>query len=144
MDQNYRRRYHQVITQGQKTNLNKSVNVALYLDNIPLGGQQNATITRQAEMIDITNKINDDWTKNLAGKKSWSIQCSGLYVIDDKAFALLEDAFMNNKSITVTIPIGNYRLTGKALITDFPLSAIFNKEFKYNIRLLGTGALEQE
>lgn len=130
--------------QGQRTNLNKSIDVALYLDNIPLGGQQNAIITRQAEMIDITNKINGDWAENLAGKKSWSIQCSGLYVINDKAFALLEDAFMNNKSITVSIPIGNHHLKGKALITDFPLSAVFNQEFKYNIRLLGTGALGQE
>ena len=133
-----------MITQGQKTNLNKSINVALYLDNIPLGGQQNATITRQAEMIDITNKINDDWTKSLAGKKSWSIQCSGLYVIDDRAFSLLENAFMNNQSIKVSISVGNNILSGNALITDFPLSAIFNKEFKYNIRLLGTGALEQK
>ena len=133
-----------MIMQGQKTNLNKSINVALYLDNIPLGGQQNATITRQAEMIDITNKINDDWTKSLAGKKSWSIQCSGLYVIDDRAFSLLENAFMNNKSIKVSISVGNNTLSGNALITDFPLSAIFNKEFKYNIRLLGTGALEQK
>lgn len=133
-----------MIMQGQKTNLNKSINVALYLDNIPLGGQQNATITRQAEMIDITNKINDDWTKSLAGKKSWSIQCSGLYVIDDRAFSLLENAFMNNQSIKVSISVGNNILSGDALITDFPLSAIFNKEFKYNIRLLGTGALEQK
>ena len=133
-----------MITQGQKTNLNKSINVALYLDNIPLGGQQNATITRQAEMIDITNKINDDWTKSLAGKKSWSIQCSGLYVIDDRAFSLLENAFMNNQSIKVSISVGNNTLSGNALITDFPLRAIFNKEFKYNIRLLGTGALEQK
>ena len=133
-----------MITQGQKTNLNKSINVALYLDNIPLGGQQNATITRQAEMIDITNKINDDWTKSLAGKKSWSIQCSGLYVIDDRAFSLLENAFMNNQSIKVSISVGNNTLSGNALITDFPLSAIFNKEFKYNIHLLGTGALEQK
>ena len=133
-----------MITQGQKTNLNKSINVALYLDNIPLGGQQNAIITRQAEMIDITNKINDDWTKSLAGKKSWSIQCSGLYVIDDRAFSLLENAFMNNQSIKVSISVGNNILSGNALITDFPLSAIFNKEFKYNIRLLGTGALEQK
>ena len=132
-----------ITMQNQMPNLNKSIDVVLYLDNIPLGGQQNATITRQAEMIDITNKIDGEWSENLAGKKSWSIQCSGLYVINNKAFTLLEDAFMNNKPITVSIPIGNYYLTGKALITDFPLSATFNQEFKYNIRLLGTGALER-
>lgn len=132
-----------MMIQNQMPNLNKSIDVVLYLGNIPLGGQQNATITRQAEMIDITNKIDGEWGESLAGKKSWSISCSGLYVINNKAFTLLEDAFMNNKSITVSIPIGNHYLTGKALITDFPLSAIFNQEFKYNIHLLGTGALER-
>jgi hypothetical protein len=32
-------------------------------------------------------------------------------------------------------------MIGKALITDFPLSAVYNKEFKYSIKILGTGPL---
>lgn len=133
-----------MITQGQTMNLNKSVNVALYLDGMPLGGQQGAIINRQAEIINITNKIKGDWAEHLTGIKDWNIQCSGLYVINDKAFVLLQDAFINNYPITVSVPLGDYTLKGKALITDFPLTAVFNKEFKYNVRLLGTGPLEQE
>ena len=48
---------------------------------------------------------------------------------------------MNNKPVEVSINVGSQQLRGKALITEFPLSAVFNKEFKYNLRLLGTGAL---
>ena len=48
---------------------------------------------------------------------------------------------MNNKKVEVSIKIGSQQLKGQALITDFPLSAVFNKEFKYNLKLLGTGAL---
>jgi predicted secreted protein len=92
-------------------------------------------------MIDITNKINGEWAENLAGTKSWSILCQGLYISNDKSFGLLEEAFMNNTPITVALTVGEKQLTGNALITDFPLSAVFNKEFKYNVRLLGTGAL---
>jgi predicted secreted protein len=115
--------------------------VVVYLDNYPLGGQQGATLVRQAQVIDITNKINGDWSESLTGTKSWSITCAGLYVVNDKSFLLLEDAFMNNKQVEVSINVGSQQLKGKALITDFPLNAVFNKEFKYNLRLLGTGAL---
>lgn len=126
---------------NQRTNVGRSVDVVIYLDNYPLGGQQGANLVRQAQVIDITNKINAEWSESLSGIKSWSIVCAGLYIVNDKSFALLEDAFMNNKPVEVSINVGSQQLKGKALITEFPLSAVFNKEFKYNLRLLGTGAL---
>ena len=126
---------------NQRTNMGRSVDVVIYLNNYPLGGQQGASLVRQAQVIDITNKINAEWSESLSGTKSWSIVCSGLYIVNDNSFALLEDAFMNNKPVEVSINVGSQQLKGKALITEFPLSAVFNKEFKYNLRLLGTGAL---
>ena len=126
---------------NQRTNMGRSVDVVIYLDNYPLGGQQGANLVRQAQVIDITNKINAEWSESLSGTKSWSIVCAGLYIVNDNSFTLLEDAFMNNKPVEVSINVGSQQLRGKALITEFPLSAVFNKEFKYNLRLLGTGAL---
>lgn len=126
---------------NQRTNVGRSVDVVVSIDNYPLGGQQGASLMRQAQVINITNKINSEWAENLTGVKSWSVVCSGLYVVNDKSFSLLEDAFMNNKKVEVSIKIGSQQLKGQALITDFPLSAVFNKEFKYNLKLLGTGAL---
>ena len=126
---------------NQKTNMGRSVDVVIYLNHYPLGGQQGANLVRQAQVIDITNKINAEWSESLSGIKSWSVVCTGLYIVNDNSFALLEDAFMNNKPIEVSINVGSQQLRGKALITEFPLSAVFNKEFKYNLRLLGTGAL---
>lgn len=126
---------------NQRTNVGRSVDVVVSIDNYPLGGQQGANLMRQAQVINITNKINSEWAENLTGVKSWSVVCSGLYVVNDKSFSLLEDAFMNNKKVEVSIKIGSQQLKGQALITDFPLSAVFNKEFKYNLKLLGTGAL---
>ena len=126
---------------NQRTNMGRSVDVVIYLNNYPLGGQQGANLVRQAQVIDITNKINAQWSESLSGIKSWSIVCTGLYIVNDNSFALLEDDFMNNKPVEVSINVGSQQLRGKALITEFPLSAVFNKEFKYNLRLLGTGAL---
>lgn len=126
-----------------RTNLGRSVDITLYIDGLPLGGQQSANLSRQSRLIDITNKINSEWEEVLGGTKSWSVVCSGIYVINDEALALLEDAFMNNKLITVSLNTGFQRLQGQALITDFPLSAVFDKEFKYTLNLLGTGPLER-
>ena len=126
---------------NQRTNVGRSVDVVVSLNNYPLGGQQGASFMRQAQVINITNKINSEWSENLSGTKSWSLSCSGLYVVNDKSFALLEDAFMNNKPIEVSINVGSQQLKGNALITEFPLNAVFNKEFKYTLKLLGTGAL---
>lgn len=126
---------------NQRTNVGRSVDVVISINNYPLGGQQGANLMRQAQVINITNKINSEWAENLTGVKSWSVVCSGLYVVNDKSFSLLEDAFMNNKKVEVSINVGSQQLKGQALITDFPLNAVFNKEFKYNLKLLGTGAL---
>lgn len=126
---------------NQRTNVGRSVDVVVSLNNYPLGGQQGANFMRQAQVINITNKINSEWSENLSGTKSWSLSCSGLYVVNDKSFALLEDAFMNNKPVEVSINVGSQQLKGNALITEFPLNAVFNKEFKYTLKLLGTGAL---
>ena len=40
---------------NQRTNMGRSVDVVIYLNNYPLGGQQGANLVRQAQVIDITN-----------------------------------------------------------------------------------------
>lgn len=126
------------------SNVARSIDTIIKLDDVALGGQQGANLIRQTEVIDITNRIAGDWAESMAGKKSWNVVCSGLYITNDRAFGLLEDAFMNNKTVEVLISFGSSKLKGNAIITDFPLSSVFNKEFKYNIKLLGTGALLPE
>ena len=126
------------------SNVARSIDTVIRLDGLALGGQQGANLIRQTEAIDITNRINGEWSESLAGKKSWNIVCSGLYITNDRAFELLEDAFMNNKTVEVLISFGTTKLKGNAIITDFPLNSVFNREFKYNIKLLGTGALTPE
>lgn len=128
----------------QTNNLVKSIDVILSANGKPLGGQQGAILERKSEIIDITNKINGAWAENLAGVKSWNITCQGLYVVDDECLELLEESFMNSWYLEVSFTIGNSRYHGDALIVDFPTTALFNKEFKYNLKLLGTGPLIKE
>ncbi len=126
---------------NQRSNAGRSIDVIVSLNGYPLGGQEGASLVRQAQVINITNKIHGEWEENLSGVKSWSVNCSGLYIVNDYSFSLLEDAFMNNTPVEVSITVNSQELKGQAIITEFPLNAVFNKEFKYNLRLLGSGAL---
>lgn len=120
------------------------IGVVLSVNEKVLGGQRDITLTRTAKDIDITNQINGEWGENLAGLKTWKIKCNGFYVVDSESLSLLENAYMNNLDVDVEISFSNKRYKGKAIITEFPLSATYNLQYKYTITLLGNGELKAE
>ena len=122
--------------------IQQGINVILKVDNKVVGGQRNIQLNRSSNAIDITNKINSEWQENLQGLKTWGVTCNGIYVINSESLSLLEECFMKSKDVEVTIIIGSKEYNGKAIITNFPVNATYDKQFKYNITLLGNGALE--
>lgn len=122
----------------------RSIDVVLIADGAPVAGQQGATLNRSMSPIDITNQIAGSWKESLGGLMSWNISCNGMYIKDNAGLRALEQAFLENKEITVKILVGNIHYTGQALITNFPLNAVFNTQFKYTLSLLGTGELRLE
>lgn len=122
----------------------RGIDVILYVNNIPVAGQQTANLKLSMTPIDITNKINGSWKEGLGGLRSWTISCTGIYVKNAESLRALEQAFMHNEEITVKILVDNRSYLGQALITNFPLSANFNTQFKYTLALLGTGELRLE
>ena len=124
-----------------KQQVRQGIDVVLYVNDKAVAGQQNISLNRSASPIDITNKINGDWQEKLVGLKTWSISCSGIYIVNSQSYDLLEEAFMNNEEIEVEIKINNKNYRGNAIIVSFPVSAGYNGQFKYNMRLLGNGEL---
>ena len=122
----------------------RSIDVVLIADGAPVAGQQGATLNRSMSPIDITNQITGSWKESLGGLMSWNISCNGMYIKDNAGLRALEQAFLENKEITVKILVGNIHYTGQALITNFPLNAVFNTQFNYTLSLLGTGELRLE
>lgn len=119
------------------------IDVVLFVNDIPVAGQQNASFHRTMTPINITNKINADWQESIGGIKSWNISCDGMYVKNSKGFMALEEAFMNNTEIKVQIVLNNQKYEGQGLIINFPMSAMYNSQFKYTIKILGTGELNK-
>lgn len=125
----------------KNNDVSRSVDVVISINGQYLGGQQGAVINRSAQPINITNKINPEWQENLGGTKTWSISCNGVYIIDSKSLNELEEAFMNNTTIEVIVVMNQKRYYGEAIITNFPLTTNFSQSLRYNLSLLGTGAL---
>lgn len=123
--------------------IEQGFNVIIRVGDEMVAGQLNVGLTRSQSPIDITNKIKGEWKESLSGLKTWSINCSGVYVKDKQSLSLLEDAFMNDNVIEVIIERGNKVYKGNALITNFPLNAEYNNYYKYTLSLLGDGALEE-
>ena len=121
----------------------QGINVILYLDNKILGGQLNAQLNRSVNTIDITNKIEGDWKEYLPGTKTWNVSCNGIYLVNNEALNDLEKAFIDNKEITLKIQLNNITYEGEAILIDFPLNTIYDSQFKYTIKLLGTGELKR-
>lgn len=121
--------------------IQKGIDIVLKVNDKPVAGQQGATLNRAMSPINITNKINGEWSDSLAGLRTWRINCNGLYAINADGLQALEDAFMNNEEITVSLSFGGKNYFGQALITDFPVSSIYNAQFKYRLGLLGVGEL---
>ena len=126
-----------------KKQVQQGINVILKIEDKFIGGQENIQLNREVESIDITNKINGNWKEHLTGLKTWSVFCSGVYLINSEGYNLAEQAFLNNQEIDVIIEITNNRFQGKAIITSFPLSSGYSNQYKYQIKLLGNGALEK-
>lgn len=126
-----------------KQQVQQGINVILKVQDKIIGGQENIKLNRDVESIDITNKINGNWKEHLSGLKTWSLSCSGVYLINSEGYDLAEQAFLSNQEIDVIIDITGNRYEGNAIITSFPLSSGYSNQFKYQIKLLGNGALEK-
>lgn len=123
---------------------NRGIDAVLYLGDIVLGGQKNATLTRRMTPINITNKINGEWSESLAGTKSWNLTCNGMFIKDYGCFQILEDAFSNGTTIQVKLTDRQREYRGSALITSFPVDVPYNETYTYNIIMMGTGELVNE
>lgn len=121
---------------------NRGLDTILYLDGKAVAGQQSAKLNRGMTPIDITNKINGEWTASIAGLRHWSIFCSGMFIKDDESFQKLEDAFNTGKKLTVRMANDDITYYGEGYITSFPVNASYSKEVTYQLNIKGTGPLE--
>jgi TP901-1 family phage major tail protein len=85
-----------------------------------IGGQKSSDLNRTAESIDVSHKTTGGWKSNKAGLRGWSIDLSGLLLLQDDGIAALDAAFTAGVEINIKLeyPDGTVR-TGWGSLTDF-------------------------
>lgn len=114
-----------------------------------VGGQTGATLNREAETIDTTDKTSDGWASSLAGIKNWSIDADGFVVLGNEAFDLIEDTFDAREKLIAEIRVGadhnenGKTYMGEVYIVDLPLEFAQDDAVTYSISLQGNGKLHR-
>lgn len=120
----------------------KGLDILIFIDNKPVAAQTSCHLNRQTRTADIGDKIALDWDDYAIGAKGWSINCSGVYVVNDAALESLEDAWFNGNPVDIQLKKdGVLSFSGQAIITYFPITAPFNMDFTYSLTLQGKGEL---
>ena len=85
-----------------------------------IGGQKSSDLNRSADSIDVSHKTSGGWKSNKAGLRGWSIDLSGLLLLQDAGVAALDQAFTTGVEVNIKLeyPDGTSR-TGWGSITDF-------------------------
>ena len=120
----------------------RGLDVLIKVGSQVVGGQRNASIEMSAESIDATTKTTGGWSKKLAGVKSWTSSCDGVYFIDDAGIKAVYDAFEGSNEVDLEFSnsAGIYH-KGKAIITSISEEAGQDDVVSYTMSFEGCGAL---
>ncbi|WP_242278584.1 phage tail tube protein [Bacillus cereus group sp. BfR-BA-01313] len=111
---------------------------------VAVGGQSGAEISRSMNVIETTDKTSGGWVTKIGGTKEWSTELEAFMVTGDAGFTALNKAFKDRTEVDVEVAIGGITFKGKALISDFPLSAPQDDAVTFSVTLEGTGELLEE
>jgi len=115
-----------------------------------LGGQTSATLNREAETIDTTDKTSGGFTSSIAGLLSWSIDSEGFVVLGNSALEQLEDAFLGRMEVMAEIRVGStddaegITYSGTGYIVDLPLEFAQDDAVTYSLSIQGSSPLVKE
>lgn len=110
-----------------------------------VGGQRGATLDRSIETMETTSKDSEGFKEFEAGFTEWSIEADGLYIVDDKGFEALEEAFMAKDKLKVQVatPSG-VSYEGLTILTALPIEMPYDDVVTYSVTFQGSGKLERK
>lgn len=112
-----------------------------------LGGQTGATLNREAETMEVTDKTSGGWAASMPGILSWSIDADGFVVLGDAALEAIEEAFSNREAVEAEIRVGatddldGVTYTGTGYLVDLPLEFANDSAVTYSLSIEGASPL---
>lgn len=99
-----------------------------------IAGATSANLSISSEVLNVTTKGSGDWVANMAGMKSWNIDCDCLFTLTD--FSYIEKI---GTTIEVELTLDSTTYTGSAIINDLKINSGTNDLITFNISMTGTG-----
>ncbi len=107
-----------------------------------VGGQRNSKLDKKADSIDVSDKTTGGWSAKLPGLKSWTVDLSGLAMLNDDGVDALELAFDAGKTVDLRFEYPDKSFQrGWAAITAFSRDVPHNGAATISGTLEGNGAL---
>lgn len=124
----------------------KGLDILVYVGEQAIGGQQNCSLSMEADTIDVSNKSDFGWSSFIAGAKSWSVSCDGQFITDDAGQKALMEAFVDGTNVKVEMKNADDSVyfAGEAAITSIELEAAFDDVCTMSLELQGLGELSVE
>lgn len=124
----------------------KGLDILVYVGEQAIGGQQNCSLSMEADTIDVSNKSDFGWSSFIAGAKSWSVSCDGQFITDDAGQKALMEAFVDGTNVKVEMKNADDSVyfAGEAAITSIELEAAFDDVCTMSLELQGLGELAVE
>lgn len=121
----------------------KGLDILVYVGEQAIGGQQNCSLSMEADTIDVSNKSDFGWSSFIAGARSWSVSCDGQFITDDKGQEALMAAFVAGTNVKVEMKNADDSVyfAGEAAITSIELEAAFDDVCTMSLELQGLGEL---
>ncbi|MDW0112156.1 phage tail tube protein [Sporosarcina saromensis] len=109
-----------------------------------IGGQKGASLSQSTAMHEYTHKGEGGQVKRyIPGSTEWSLECDGLFMIDDQATSDFLKAYNEKRELKIELRMpDNKKYAGKVLIENFDLEFSEDDTASYSTTLLGNGALE--
>lgn len=125
-------------------NVTRGLELLLYIGEQVIGGQKDASISMEAESIDISNKNDFGWSSTIGGAKSWSVSTNALFITDDAGQKALIEAFVAGDNIEVELKNEDETVyfAGTCQITSVEISAEYSDVCTMDMELAGIGELK--
>lgn len=104
-----------------------------------IAGATSCNISVSAEVLNTTTKGSGDWVSNMAGLKSWNIDCDCLFSIED--FSYIEKV---GTEVAIEVNVAATIYTGKAIINDLKINSGTGEVVTYNLTMTGTGDFKKK
>jgi len=117
--------------------------VRIFVGGKLVAGQQNCTLDYSSSTIDCSTKESGLYEEFEVAGLGWGLSLDGLIPLENDAFDMLEDAFLNTEIVEIHYGrTGKYK-KGQAIIESLSYNNAMKDKSKYSCSLKGCGAMEK-